>query len=127
MQHHETRQSLGFASKPIGHPTAHTWPPRTAGARIDKKLGGRVVEKIGYYRFDEANIVGARRGVWQQLGDFHPALAILLELAFGAPQRRFRLDESVALVTHDRFRNGLAVQLDQLGLEIEELELAGAA
>src|SRR5262249_49108668 len=84
-----------------------------------------MVEEVCRHRADQANIVSDRRGVREQLRNLHTALTMFLELSFRATQRRFRLDKGVALVTDDRFRNWLTVELVKLRLEIEKIQLAG--
>ena len=86
-----------------------------------------MIEKISHHRFDQADIVRTRSSMRQQVRNLHAALAELLELALGPAQRRLRLDKRIALVADHRFRDGLAVEFDELRLEIEKLELAGPA
>ena len=56
-------------------------------------LRRRVHERVGLAGADHRQIVGARRGVRQQVRDPQPALAVLLEGPLGAEQFRLALDE----------------------------------
>src|SRR5438477_9067423 len=83
-----------------------------------------MIDRLRIHRADEAQVVGNRSGMRQQLAQLHPALAELLELVRAAKAVSLLLVEMDLQVTA---RIRLSVVLRQLGLGIEQVHLARAA
>ena len=101
----------------LGRP--NTWLPV-----FMKICAGRVVELRRVHRANDRDIVGNRRQVRQQLGEFGPGLSVALECEWRPEQPRRALDEREPLAFGDEFRrNLLPVVLLQRRLVVEEIEL----
>ena len=102
--------------------------PNVGDAAVHHQLAGMMVERLGVHRADQGDVVGAGRQVRQEVGQLHAALAVLRELARAAHQTgALLLDEGEADVLGHRLGQLLAVQLVELGLGVEEVDLAGSA
>ena len=75
----------------------------------------------------DGDVVGDRSDVRDHLREFGAGLAVAGELIARSQHGGVGTDERVALAVDDRRREGLAFQLGQLGLVVEELELRGRA
>jgi hypothetical protein len=86
-----------------------------------------VVELIGVDGLDEAELIHDLCQVRHHFRNLSAALAVLREFESRAEHGRVGADEGVALAHDDRGRNGLAFELGQLGLVVEEVELGRRA
>ena len=87
-----------------------------------------MVDLFGLQRADDAEVVGDRADVREDVGDLRARLAPLLEFegaAAGLEHRVLELGDLLAL--RERLRERLAVQALQHRLVIEELEVGRAA
>ena len=71
LQHHESRQVLGFASDAVADPGTHAGMTEDRSAGVHHHLGRRVVEVVGVDRLDEGKVVDDTGGVREAVG--HPA------------------------------------------------------
>ena len=86
-----------------------------------------MVELVGVHGLDEGHVIDEFAEVGQQFADPGAALAVALELVGRAEQLGVALDEGEALVLEQFLGAGLHVQLDQLGLVVEQLLLGRSA
>ncbi len=77
--------------------------------------------------FDQADVIHHPGQMGQHLGEFCATLTMLVELVLRAQDGRVGSYEGVALATNDRGRQGLALQLGQLGFVVKQIQLAGGA
>ena len=82
-----------------------------------------MVELVGVHRADDGQLVGDGGEIRQQFGHFDARLAVFGELVRRAEHLRHALDEREPLLLEERFGAGLAVQLLQLRLVVEQFEL----
>ena len=68
------------AAQPVGDPRPHARPAGDRRARVHERVRRVVVDLIGVHRADDADVVGDRADVRQELGDLLPRLAVLREL-----------------------------------------------
>ena len=73
------------------------------------------------------DLVGHLAEVLQRRPQHRARLPVLRKLELRPEHRRVRLDEGVALVADDRWRQRLALESGQLGLGVEQFELARCA
>ena len=86
-----------------------------------------MVELVGLHGLDQADVVRDAADVRQHLAEFRAALPVFFELKPRGHDRRVRADERVTLSADDRGGQGLAIELGQLGLAVEQVELRGRA
>ena len=86
-----------------------------------------MVEVVGMHGFDDGQVVRNLGEKGEPIGKLGPGLSVLGEGKAWAEDRGIRLDESIALALDHRGRDGLALDFLELGLVVEELELAGKA
>lgn len=72
------------ASQTVAEPGTDAGPARDGRAGIHQQLPGHVVELIRVHRADEANVIGDRTDVRDEIGQLHAALAVRLERARSA-------------------------------------------
>ena len=65
--HHEGWQVGGLCTQAIKRPGTQTGAAWLCEACVEKELGWRVIELIGAGRFDQADVIGDRTEVWQDL------------------------------------------------------------
>ena len=126
-EHDESRQVLRLAAQPVEHPRAHGRAAHLYAAAEEQQLAGMVVEGVGVHGAHQAEIVGAGADVRDEIGELDAALPVRRETrglastaALGLVKARRR-----SLVSSGRQR--LAVPLLELGLGVEEIDLAGPA
>ena len=90
-------------------------------------LAGSVVEGVGGHALDDGQVVDDPGQVGQQLGQLGPRLAVPGELELRAQQLGIRIDERRAVALEQLGRGQLAVEPGELGLVVEELQVARAA
>ena len=87
-----------------------------------------MVELVGVHGADQRDVVRHRADVWQQVAEFHAALAVWLEFALGSHQhRRLLFDEGEPYVGGHFLGQRFAAQFVQLGLGIEEVDVTRCA
>jgi hypothetical protein len=86
-----------------------------------------VVELVRLHRLDDADVVGDGGEMREDVGDLGATLAVPGEGEARAEHGGVGADEGVALAADDRWREGLALELGELRLVVEEVELAGGA
>ena len=123
-EHDVGGQVLVERAQAVAHPRAEGRPAGEDFSRVDAAQPLRVVVVVAHHRADETDVVGHRADVRQQLGQFHSALAVL-------PKAEGRAHQQIGLATRlkalDMLRMPLAAALLQLGLGIEQIDLAGPA
>ncbi len=131
LQHHEAGQICRPGAYCIRHPGAHAGPPELRCAGIGKELGRRMIEDVGRSRLHDRQIVDNFSHVRQEIRNPRTRLAVPGERAIGSQQFRMlfceHIHEREAPALDERVRNRPAAKLLKLRLEIEQLELAGAA
>ena len=91
---------------------------------MNQPQGRFVIDRLGGHRTDQADIVGNRTGVRQQLAEFHATLPVLVKLVRAAEHISLLLVE----VSFQRSTGiGLAVPFLEFRLRIEQIHLAGTA
>ena len=121
------RQVVRFAAQAIRQPASHHGQAQFAAAALHRECGRVVIELIGVQRANQADVVGTRGDVRQQIGKLHAALAVALEFSRAGPERGVFLDKREPHVFQQRRRKLLAGQLGQLRLGIEQVELRRCA
>ncbi len=117
----------GFATEPVGGPGAEGRAAELLGTGVEEDLGGGVVEGVRVHRLHDAEFVGDGGDVGDELGEFGSGAAVAGELEAGSEEGGVRVDEG-GPVTLEEFGGGkLAVPLRELGLVVEQLEMAGCA
>ena len=118
---------FGFAAEAVGDPRAHAGSAGGLKAGVHKELGGSVIEDVGRHAAQPDDFVDDLAVVWKEFADRHPALSVALELALTAEEGFVALEEGEALALHKAFGRSLAVVFAELGLVLEEVELAGGS
>src|SRR5580692_5125104 len=86
-----------------------------------------MIELVRVHRADHQHVVRAGGKMRQKITELHAALAMSAELARRAEQNgRFLLDEGEPYVLDQRLGKRLTIQLVELGLGIEQIDLAGS-
>ena len=124
-QDHEPRQVLVLRAEAVGHPGAHRGVAEILAAGVQEELRRGVVELVGLHRAEEADLVEDPLEPGQAVGDPHPRLRLLVEREDRPEELRGAPDEGEPLPFEELARAVLAVELGQLGLVVEQLELAG--
>ena len=122
---HERRQVLVHAAQAIAHPRAHARTARLFRPGQEQRDGRRMVDRLGVHRADDADVVGDRAGVRQEIAQPLPAAAIAAkagdagqdELALALRHRR------QALAHLHRRRQELAAPARQAGLVVEQIDV----
>ncbi len=115
------------AAETVVDPRSHRGHPEARDAALHEELARMVVELLAVERADHEEVVGAGREMREQVGKFHPALAVTAPFPRRTHQGRgLGLDEGEARLVEDGLRKTLAVQLVQLRLRGEEIELRGS-
>ena len=129
LQDDEAGEVGALAAEAVGHPGAHARAAEQAAAGVHEELRRGVVEEVGLAGLDEAEVVGNRGRVREHIAHPCSALAVLLELLVMAEEVHAvaRAHEGEALAFDEAGGDGLAVEFVELGLVVEELQLAGAA
>src|ERR1700727_79842 len=86
-----------------------------------------MVELVGTHRLDQAKVVDVFFQVWQAVRYPLAALPCLMEGVLRAQQLRDTADKSKPFARQKRSGTLLTVEPGQIGLVIEELQLAGCA
>ena len=118
---------FGFAAEAVGDPRAHAGSAGGLKAGVHKELGGSVIEDVGRHAAQPDDFVDDLAVVWKEFADRHPTLSVALELALTAEEGFVALEEGEALALHKAFGRSLAVVFAELGLVLEEVELAGGS
>ena len=127
-QYDVARQVLRFRAQAVEQPGAHARASFDDGTRVEEGMGRVVVDLLGLHRADDAEVVGDRTDVREDVGELHARLAPLLEFertAAGLEHGALELGDLLAL--GERFREGLSVEFLQDRLIVEELEVGRAA
>ena len=122
-QDDEAWQVPVFGTQAVRNPGSHAGPAQAGRAGVDEKLARGVVELVGVHRPHDAQFVGHRRQLRDDVRHHLPGLAEFAELV-GRPQqaRPLVLDERELLAAYVRLRTRQAVQLVQLRLEVEQVQ-----
>ena len=112
-----------FGAKAIRDPTAHARLAHLDGARVHLIDRLRVVHAVAMATADHAHLIGQLSHVGQEVADLDPALPMLPKRLHRCQQRVLRhlppsLHGSVAV------RQRLAGVADEVGLRIEEIDMA---
>ena len=83
-----------------------------------------MVELVGVHRADQAHVVDDLAEVRQDVGDLDARFPAADEAEPRPEHGRIRTNEGVSLAADDRRRDRFAFELGQLGLVIEEIEMA---
>ncbi len=123
-QHHERGQVVGHAPQSVGDPRAHRGEAGQHEPAVLHERGWAVYVRLGDHRMDKRHVVDAGSQMRHQVAHPLTALAILLP-APGACHAGagITLKQLDLLAGVER----LAVELDQLGLVVERVALAGGA
>ena len=124
-QHDEGRQVLTLGTRAhryIHEPRAGR--PAAICTRVECRDRLPVIVDVGVHRANQADVVGHLAQVGHQLAQLHAALAMLREFPRAAKQLGAGFGDIVVL---DVAREGLQVPLSQLGLGVEQIDMAGAA
>ena len=124
---HEGGEVLGFGPETVEHPGTEAGASGLREAGIEEDLGRGVVELVGAHRAHQADVVHDFGQMRQHFGDLGARLAVAGELEAGAHHGRIGPDEGIALTPDDRRRQGATLEFGQLGLGVEELQLARGA
>jgi hypothetical protein len=68
---------LDSAAETVGKPGTHAGPAGDGRAGVHQQLAGHVIELVRVHRPDEADVVGDRADVREQVGELHAALPVL--------------------------------------------------
>src|SRR5262245_57560682 len=123
-EYYVARQIFILASQTVGHPAADARMAGeyTSGAHLKNRRTVRGADRI--HRPDQGQIVGMPGNVWEEFGNIHAALTVLLELpwrrhqATRCPHYRPNLTDS---------RHGLTLPLKQFRLWIKGVDLTYAS
>src|SRR5262245_53774251 len=78
-ERHVGGQVLTLAAQTVAEPAAQRWAAGSDASRIERVHGLAMVVDTCAHRADEADVVGNRTEMRQQLGNLHPALSALEE------------------------------------------------
>ena len=111
----EAGQVVALGPEAVERPRPERGPDELRAARVQHQVGFRVGREVGLHAADDAQLVGVRGDLGEQLGDPEPALAALLELPGRAHQLR----------AGDAARPGrrLAVGRGELRLVVERIDV----
>ena len=127
LQDDEAGEIVRFAAEAVGDPGPHRRAAGGGEARVHEELGRAVVEDVGREALQPADFIDDLFVVRQHFAEREAALADALELALAAHQRFVALEEGETLAFEQALRRRLAVQLAELGLVVEQLQLARGA
>ena len=118
-QHDVAGQVIPFGTQSVADPRPHRRSPGKGLPCLEHVDRKRVVVVPGVHRADQADVVGDRGGMWNQLAQPHPALPCLVKRI-----RRFQQDVVVVqLEGLDLLAGDLAVLAGQFRLLVEEVHL----
>ena len=120
----EGRQIIGGRAEPVTQPRTKAWPAGLGKAGVEKYLPGRVVKLFGIHRLDDGDVVHHLRQMRQLVRELRAALAVFGKRKARPQHGGITLDKGVALITDYRRRKRLALQRPELGLFVEEFQLA---
>ena len=123
-QHDEGRQVLVQRAETVAHPAARARESRQLEARRRQRGRGRMHARAAGDIVDERDVVDMRAELRDGFAEHLAALAVRLELPRGLHPRPEPVLEGLDLLAEIA---GLSVVLDELGLEVEEIEVAGRA
>ena len=122
VDHDKPRQVFAFLAQSIGCPGAHAGAPLQAGSAMEEVVGRGMLRKIRGHRAHDAELVGHRSHVWEEVADPGATLAPLTE-----PPRRLHDLANVFKLGFLQFANGcagvLAMVLFKHRLVIERVHL----
>ncbi|XAM01401.1 hypothetical protein OT109_08400 [Phycisphaeraceae bacterium D3-23] len=124
---------MSFAAQPIAHPRAHRRPAGLLVARLEEGDARLVVDRLGVHRLDDAQLLGARPGVGQQLTDVEALVRVVVVAVELEDRRRDgerglargHAGDALALVDLGEGAQVLAAVFLQAGFVVEEVELRG--
>jgi hypothetical protein len=125
-QHHEGGEVVVERTEAVRDPRPEARAARDLVARLHVADGRLVVDGLGVHASNEAHIINHLRRVGEQLGDRHPALAMLGELVHRRGDREPLLPRGhrrQPLAVADRLGQVLVVPLLHLRLVVVEVEL----
>ncbi len=123
----EARQVRVFRAKAVGEPRAHARSPDTTEAGAQQQLGVGMVELIGDHAADHGQLIRDAGDVGHLFGELHPALSVLRKLIGRSHQRFLARQEAKLDALDDLGGRGLAVELVEHGLGIEEVHVGRPA
>ena len=127
-QHDVTRQVLGLGAQTVEKPGAHARAALDDRARVEEGMRGVVVDLLGLKGADDAEVVGDRADVREDVGEFHARLAPLLEFEGATTGLEDRILELGDLLTlGERFRERLVVEFLEDWFVVEELQMGRTA
>ena len=123
----EAGQILRFAAQAVADPGPHARPAEDHRPGGHHDLAGSVVERVGGNALDDGQVVHNLGQMGQQFGQLDSRLAMPGELELRAQQPGIRIDERRAIALEQIGRGQFAIKFGELGLVVEELQMARAA
>ena len=130
VQHYKCRQVAVRTAEPVVDPRAHAGAPRQLAAGLKERDRRIVVNCLGVYRADQADLVHDRRSVRHQLAQGNPALPMSLEFVLrghGLEACLMRDHAGHTLPLKNRLRDVLAKAVLQQRLVVKQVEVRRAA